>query len=113
MIAVTWETLPLILLTIAVGALGAARLTRVVVYDEFPPTVWLRERWYGLVEGSGWEKLLTCWWCFAFWAALAVVVSWVFAQQYEWVGWAWWITWGTLALGYVAPMIIVRDGDDG
>ncbi len=112
MIDVTWESLPLILLTAAVAALGVARLTRALAYDEFPPAVWWRETWTRWTDGTGWQLLFTCFWCLSFWVAAACVGTWVAAQFFEWAAWAWWIFWGALALGYVAPMIIVRDGGE-
>lgn len=108
-LTVTWETLPIVLLTIAVAVIGVARLTRVVVYDEFPPTAWWREMWAGWFHGTGWDKLFLCWWCFSFWAALACVGWFIGGLYVDWVMWAWWIFWGTFALAYLAPMLIVRD----
>lgn len=113
MIDVTWDTLPLILLTIATAVLGVARFTRVVVHDNFPPTKWWREVWADLTLDTGWEELFACWWCFGFWAALACIGWFIGGLFVAWVAWAWWIFWGALALGYLAPMLIVRDGDPG
>lgn len=112
-IAVTWESLPLLLLTIAVAVVGVARATRVVVYDSFPPAVWWRSRWAIWTDGTGWEKLFLCWWCLSVWVA-ALAVGWYIAGLYvAWIAAAWWIFWGILALSYLAPMLIVRDGDPG
>lgn len=109
MTTVTWETLPIVLLTIAVAVLGVARLTRVAVYDDFPPAVWIRDRWVGLTDGTGWQQLALCWWCLAFWVALLCIAWWIAAIFVVWIAWSWWIFWGALALGYLAPMVIVRD----
>lgn len=109
MITVTWENIPLILLTLAVAALGVGRLTRVVVYDDFPPTKWWRERWAIWTLDTGWESLFACWWCFSFWAAAACLGWWIAGLFFVWAAWSWWIFWGVFALAYVAPMIIVRD----
>lgn len=112
-IEVSWETLPLILLTIAVAVVGVARLTRIAVYDSFPPAVAFRTLWQKWTDGTGWEKLAVCWWCFSVWVA-ALAVGWYIAGLFvAWIMVAWWIFWGTLALAYLAPMLIVRDGDDG
>lgn len=109
---VSWGTLPLILLTIATGVVGVARLVRAVVYDDFPPSVWWRGWWISRTEGTGWESLFTCWWCLSFWVALICVGWWVAGLFFLWAAWAWWIFWGALALAYLAPMVIVRDGQD-
>lgn len=111
MIDVTWESLPLILLTIAVGVFGVGRITRIVVHDDFPPTKWLREH-VEIWIGPAWGKLLNCPWCFSVWAAAGCIVWWIIGLQVEWIGWAWWVIWGLLALAYVATMIYVRDEPD-
>jgi hypothetical protein len=109
MIEITWATLPYIFIHVAVAALGVGRFTRAVVYDDFPPSVWWRDRWELWTDGTGWQNLFTCWWCFSFWVALACIGWWIAGLYFLWVAWAWWIFWGAFALGYLAPMIIVRD----
>lgn len=111
-LTVTWDTLPIVLLTLAVAVLGVARLTRVAVFDEFPPAEWWRNKWVGWTDGSGWQNLFLCWWCLAFWVALLCIGWWIGGLYVLWLGWAWWIFWGALAIGYLAPMVIVRDGQD-
>lgn len=97
------------LLAIAVGVLGVGRLTRVIVYDDFPPSVWWRMLWGRWTGGTLWEKLFTCWWCLSFWLALICVVWFLLTDLNLIVAYAWWIFWGALALGYVAAMVIERD----
>jgi hypothetical protein len=112
LIAVTWETLPIIVVTILVAILGVGRLTRVIVYDDFPPARWWRETWAIWCEEhnwSGWEKLFTCWWCFSFWCTLACVGWYIGGLFVVWLAWSWWIFWGSLAIAYVAAMVITRD----
>ncbi len=113
LIEVSWETLPVIALTIAVAVLGVARLTRAIVYDAFPPAMWWRERWEIWTRGGPWAKLFTCWWCLSFWIAGACVGWYIASLYFAWAAWAWWIFWGSFALAYLAPMVIVRDGDPG
>lgn len=112
MILVTWESLPLVLLAILTAVIGVARLVRAIVYDDFPPSVWWRGTWLRWTEGTGWEALFTCWWCLSFWVALACVGWWIAGLFVAWIAWAWWVFWGALALAYLAPMLIVRDGQD-
>lgn len=106
---VTWDTLPIIILTLAVAVLGVGRFTRVVVHDDFPPTKWWREAWTKLTDGTGWQSLFSCPWCFSFWAALACIGWWIGGLYVPWLAWAWWIWWGALAVAYVATMIYERD----
>lgn len=112
MIEITWATLPYILVHVAVAVLGVGRLVRAVVYDDFPPSVWWRDTWERWTDGTGWQSLFTCWWCLSFWVALACIGWWIAGVYVVWVAWAWWIFWGGLALGYLAPMLIVRDSRD-
>ncbi len=89
--------------------LGVGRLTRALVYDDFPPSVWVRIQWGRITKDGPWSKLVNCWWCASFWIALICVGWWIGAQHVEWVAWAWWVFWGALAVSYVATMVIVRD----
>lgn len=97
--------------------LGSARLTRLVVFDDWPPTRWWRDKWVGwtsrvwengnVVDGP-WTKLFTCGWCFGPWAAaLCLATAWVTN-----VGWVWWVLWGFLAAGYLASIVVDRDERD-
>lgn len=103
-------------LAMIVGVLGIARLTRVLVYDTFPPAVWLRIQWDRLVppEKGGWwslwNKLLHCWWCLSMWVSVACILWWwlLIPLHPAWL-YGWWVFWGALAASYVATMVIVRD----
>lgn len=97
------------LLAIATAVLGVGRLTRVLVYDDFPPSVWVRIQWDRITRDGPWSKLVHCWWCASFWVALACLGWWLGGMHVEWIMWAWWVFWGGLAVSYVATMIIVRD----
>lgn len=93
-----------IVLAAIVGVVGVARLTRLVVDDEFPPVVWLRAFYMSHVPAS-WASLPTCAFCTApYFAALAL--AWA---EFSHLHWTWWVFWGWLAGSYVASMIVVRD----
>jgi hypothetical protein len=98
------------ILAILTGVTGVARLTRIVVYDDYPPAMWWRDTWGEITKHGPWEKLFTCWWCLAPWIALVAILWWMFLIPLHpaWM-FAWWAWWGMLAAGYVATMIIVRD----
>jgi hypothetical protein len=99
----------LAVLTIAVAVLGVGRLTRVIVHDDFPPAVWWRIKWSTWTHDGPWSKLFLCWWCLSFWIALICVGWFLLIPGSVFFLWSWWIFWGSLALSYVAAMIIVRD----
>lgn len=99
---------------IGVGVLGAARLTRLVVHDSWPPVRYLRDRWVartsrvwpnGTVVPGPWTALVTCHYCFAPWAvALVIATAWV--SDFHWV---WWLFWGWLAAAYLASLVVEHD----
>lgn len=103
------------ILAVLTAVLGVARVTRIVVYDEFPPTVWLRLKVESMLIGRGpyvrgWGKIVTCWWCLAPWVMLVCILWWTFLIPVSpFFMYAWWAWWGMLAGGYVASMVIVRD----
>jgi hypothetical protein len=94
---------------ILVAVFGIGRLTRVLVYDDFPPSVWVRIQWDRITNDGPWAKLVHCWWCASFWVALICVGWFLLTDLHAVFLWSWWIFWGALALSYVATMIIVRD----
>lgn len=101
---------PLIaVLAMAVGVLGVGRLTRVIVYDDFPPATWLRMQWDRITNDGEWSKLFHCWWCMSFWVSLLCIGWFLLIDLHPFFQWSWWIFWGALALSYVATMVIVRD----
>ena len=96
-------------IAILTGLLGVGRLTRVIVYDDFPPSVWWRMLWGRWTGGTLWEKLFTCWWCLSFWVSLLCIGWFLLIDVAPIFFWSWWVFWGALALSYVATMVIVRD----
>lgn len=109
MITIPIEEIHIGLIAILVAVLGIGRLTRAVVYDDFPPFVWWRMQWDRITNDGPWSKLFHCWWCLSFWVGL-FCIGWFIAGWYVlWIAWAWWIFWGALALSYAAVMVIVRD----
>lgn len=87
---------------VLIGA--SARLTRLVVDDEWPPTEWAK----GLYQRRApekWLPLSTCAFCLAPWLTLALG-AWGYLT-----GWqtAWWLFCGWLAAAYAASMLVVRD----
>ena len=88
---------------------SASRLTRLVVADKFPPVLWVRSRYEERTEGTGWEWLTMCAYCFSFWATLAVVLTGWLSDWHT----AWWVVFGSLGASYLAAILMTRDGDPG
>lgn len=98
-----WE----IVLAAVVGIVSAARLTRLLTQDTYPPVVWLRVKYQDATDGTGWEDLVTCPYCASVWFMLAVGV-WGWATNLQP---AWWAFNGWMAAAYLAAMVVVRDGE--
>jgi hypothetical protein len=105
------------LAAIVVGVGGAARFTRLIVHDEWPPTKAIREWWItktsrvwdnGTVVDGPWTKLATCHWCFGPWAMAAVMLSAYFTNFHP----AWWLFWGWLAAAYLTSWLVEHDEQD-
>jgi undecaprenyl pyrophosphate phosphatase UppP len=99
----------IVFLAIIVAIVGVARLTRVIVHDDFPPAVWWRIKWATWTKDGPWSKLFLCWWCLSFWVALVCIGWFLLGDVHPIFAWSWWIFWGGLAVSYLATMLIVRD----
>lgn len=102
-----------------IAIMSSARLTRLVTWDEFPPVRWMRDKFADATDGTGWQILVFCGYCFSFWATAAVV------------GTGWWAgvadgpesvstpaaVWLSLnavfGLSYAAAIVMANDGDNG
>ena len=93
---------------VLVGVLSAARLTRLIVDDEWPPTVWLAAKYRDAVPDN-WKSLVDCAACAAPWMALPVL-AWGLVSDLHWT---WWVFNGWLAGSYIATMIVWRDYPNG
>lgn len=93
---------------VAVLVLGAGRLTRVITWDDYPPSAWLRAKWVDLTHGNGWSKLFLCFWCMSPWISLLALIHGLLSFGRPWE-WTWWLFWGWLALSYLTAMVIARD----
>jgi len=94
-----------------VTVIASARLTRLVTYDVFPPTRWIREVWGEVMDRSavtrGYAVLTYCQWCFSFWATLPLVL-WGYYTDFQP---AWWLVNGSLAGSYLAAIFMTNDTD--
>ena len=95
----------LIVVTALVGTLAAARLTRLIVADTYPPAAWVRSKWDALTHDGSWSELVHCSFC-----AAPYVTAAVFAPGYflDWPTW-WYVLVCWLAASYVASMVVARD----
>ena len=100
----------LIVAAALVAVVGVGRVTRLVTYDDYPPTIAIRSWWNKVTKGNGWAKLAFCLWCFSPWAML-FCLAWL-AAGLLWVPWlvvAWWAFWSWMALSYLSAILVRRD----
>lgn len=100
-----------LILLFVIGVLATARLTKLIVEDDWPPTMWFRE-WYivKLTKGNGWAKLVECVFCVAPWVALVNVgLAWLSFDGDGSLDWWWLIPNLWLATSYAAAMTVARD----
>ena len=98
------------------AVLAAGRITRLVIYDAYPPSIWLRLQWDRLTDTPdqrtglhAWNKLLHCPWCFLPWVMLAIIAGFILTFVATWWAWVWWVGIVWMAGAYVGTMIYLRD----
>lgn len=92
---------------------ASARITRNIVFDDFPPTAALRAWWDTKTAGNGWNSLLHCGYCAGFWIALPFTVLGAGLT----FGWAifgtlvglFWVICAWFAVGYLSGVIVASD----
>lgn len=98
-------------IAVAIVTVGAsARLTRLVIHDDFPPIAWFRDKMLDRFETSSWSLLLVCPYCLSFWTTLLVFGLAPSPSEADapWAFLWWWIA-GALAFSYVSAEIVWRD----
>jgi hypothetical protein len=101
---------------VAVTIVSAARLTRLATVDKFPPVKAIRDWYEEKTDGSGWQWLTLCGYCFSFWATLPIMVWGDLAGVYRTPidtslsAQAWWAFNLLFFTTYLAAMVMARDG---
>ena len=87
-----------------VAVFSIARTARLLVWDEFPPMEWARERIIARL-GDKWGKLFTCQFCIAPYLT-AGMFAWAWASDLN----AWWFAInGWWAASYLAAIVVAYD----
>ena len=89
----------------SVGVVAAARLTRLVTKDHWPPMAWARRKYVEVTGDSEWSVLATCPFCVAPYV-VAADLAWAVNSDLDK---KWWMINGWLAASYAASWIVVRD----
>ncbi len=90
---------------VPVGVVAAARLTRLVTKDHWPPMAAVRRKYVELTGDSEWSVLAECPFCVAPYV-VAADLAWALRSD---LGKSWWVANGWLAASYAASWIVVRD----
>lgn len=101
--------------------ISASRFTRLATVDKFPPVKAMRDWYEDKTDGSGWQWLTLCGYCFSFWATWPIIVWGLWADVYTSdtavdptvAQAAWWIVNGVMAATYLAGVFMAYDGSDG
>lgn len=88
-----------------VTILSAARITRLLVVDEFPPIKAVRDRYEDRTDGSGWQAISYCAYCMAPWVTTALVL-WGWLTDFAT---AWWLVNIIFAVSYLAAVFVRFD----
>lgn len=90
---------------VLVAVVGTARLTRLLVFDTYPPAAWVRSRWEAITNDGPWATLVNCGYCAAPWIAV-ITIAWAWATSLHW---SWWLFYGWLSLSYLAAIVVAWD----
>ena len=90
---------------VPVGIVAAARLTRLVTKDHWPPMSFVRRKYVQMTDGTEWSVLAECPFCVAPYV-VAADLAWAMKSD---LGNRWWVFNGWLAASYAASLIVVRD----
>lgn len=110
------------LAVVATTIISSARITRLAVYDKFPPAQWIRDKYLDATDGSGWGLLALCGYCMSFWVT-GVIMIWAdlagALDREPAFGWSgdtsipvWWLFNGLFAMSYLAAWFVANDGDN-
>lgn len=91
-----------------IGILSVARTARLIVWDEYPPSIWLRMKWDDATHESGWNKLLHCQFCLSPYLAAGMLLWFWLAGDH----WSWWVVNGVWAGSYLAASFVAYDQPD-
>lgn len=107
---------------VLVTIVSAARLSRLLVIDKFPPIKRVRTWYEDKTDGSDWQWLALCAFCMAPWVMVFVFGTGLAAGVYgdplgrpedHWAFLAWWLFNGWMAMSYLAASYVARDGAVG
>lgn len=85
-----------------------ARITRLIVWDSYPPSVWFRMKWDEVTKDSKWSELVHCGYCAGMYVAPVVVLSGWLSEWHT----AWWVACSCFTAAYLGAVFMAFDGED-
>ena len=96
-----------ILAAIVVGILSSARLTRLLVRDTWPPSVWVRLKWAEITKDGEWSDLVECPWCASQWITGAIMATALVTDLHP----VWWVFNGWMAASLIVALVTKKVSD--
>jgi hypothetical protein len=98
---------------VLVGVVSVARTARLLIYDDFPPMVWLRVRFLAMFsEDNSWSKIAECPFCVSPYLAAGMLgLAWLAWNGTGLDAW-WWVVNGIWAGSYLAAILVSYDQPD-
>lgn len=90
---------------LAASVVGVARIVRLVVFDDFPPTVALRLWWDKVTRHGPWKQIVHCGFCLSPYITLG---SWAWAWASD-LHWTWWVAHLFAGATYLASIVVAYD----
>lgn len=87
------------------SSVAVGRIVRLIVFDQFPPTIALRTWWVKVTGGGPWAKLVTCGFCLSVWL-VPISFAWAWISNLHWT---WWAAHALVACMYLAAMVVAYD----
>lgn len=89
--------------------MSAARITRLLTFDKFPPIKFFRDKYEDATDGSNWQLIAYCAYCMSPWVTL-LIVGWGYLVDFDT---AWFLVNGIFAASYSAAIIVALDKGEG
>jgi len=87
--------------------LASGRITRLLVADEYPPSIWLRIKWDTITKDGPWALLAHCPWCLGPYI-VGLNGLWGYLSNLHWT---WWVVNAFFARGYIPAWVVFHDED--
>jgi hypothetical protein len=96
---------------VLIAVLSAGRTARLIGFDEYPPMVWLRDKWDARFGDEGWGKLIHCPFCSAPYLLLGITLWFLLAFGYggDVARMLWWFINGVWGFSYLSSILVAYD----